>query len=147
MSLKEIFVSKKKELEKLEADIQKQKEKQQKKVESVQTEYDALVQKSEAWKKEVQNYKLDKPSFIRLAYCLKASITKRVVSEMLVDGWTNKEVEPEPIETLIPKYRVELLVQYLNNIDMTEIKAPVTETEIKEASKQLEKEKKKLSKL
>ena len=44
MSLRELFVNKKKELEKLEADILRNKEKQQKKVESVQTEYDALVE-------------------------------------------------------------------------------------------------------
>jgi len=147
MSLKEIFVSKKKELAKLQADILKEKEKQQLKVDSAQSEYNALLKKKQAWDKKVQDYKLDKPAFIRLVYCLKASVTKRVVNEMTGDGWTNKEVPPEPIETLIPKYRVKKLVEYLDSIDTTEIKAPVTETEIEQASKRLEKEKGKLSKL
>jgi len=145
--LKDLFNNKQKEIEKLKVELQKEQEKQKAKVDTAQSEYDELVKQKQAWEKEVKNYSLNKSSFIRLALCLKASMTKRTVEVKNADGWYTTTVAPEPIETLIPKYRVEKLVEYLNSIDKTVFKEPVTEIELAEASKRLEKEKKKLEKL
>jgi len=145
--LREMLVGKQAELDRLKKELEEQKQKQQANVDSATKEVNSINKEMKLWNKKVKDYKLDKPIFIRLMFCIKDSMTPRVVEKKLGNVWTNVKVAPEPIETLIGKYEVRELVDELNKCSKTTFNPPHSKEEIRQATEKVQKAKDKLEKL
>lgn len=143
--LKELFVSKQAELDKIKADIEKQKQKQQLIIDKIQKEYKELVAKKKRVDIDIKKYYLTKSVVFRFAEYLKALNTKRVVWENR--GMDKKLLPPETPEILANRYHVEKLVAYLNDVGYEEIVPQVTQKDVSDLLSKLNKEKGKLSKI